>query len=145
MRTTKNVGKCNHETCIRDKKVGGFCQAHYQQNKAYGITWPLGTTRPNNTFKYRSKTSTGYVVVYQPEWTDNITGWMPEHSYIVARHIGRKLLKHENVHHKNGVRDDNRIENLELWSTSQPPGQRIEDKVAWAIELLKIYKPDKLV
>ena len=66
-------------------------------------------------------------------------GRIREHVYIMSCDLGRALYKGENVHHKNGNRLDNRIENLELWSTSQPPGQRIEDKIKWCIEFLSIY------
>jgi hypothetical protein len=69
---------------------------------------------------------------------------MPEHRWIMEQHLGRKLLPEETVHHKNGVRDDNRISNLELWSSRHPYGQRVEDKVEWAIELLALYAPEKL-
>lgn len=82
----------------------------------------------------RRVNETGYVYI------NTSLGSHSEHRAVMMQHLGRNLVDDENVHHVNGMRSDNRIENLELWSTSQPAGQRIADKIAWAREFIAKYE-----
>jgi len=66
-------------------------------------------------------------------------GYVFEHVLVMEELVGRHLVAGETVHHLNGVREDNRPENLELWTRPQPTGIRAADAVVWAHQVLERY------
>jgi hypothetical protein len=139
--------KSIHEICVMDecgKKhiAKGFCSTHYRSYKAW--------LDKDRSYENRSKINPsvdkeGYVLLYLPEHPNaSVNGQYSQHRLVMEQTLGRYLVKGENVHHKNGVRNDNRPENLEVWSIIQPKGQRIEDKVEYAMEILALYAPHLL-
>lgn len=125
--------KCKN--CQKDAICRGLCDTCYRRYLYHGgerrvISSTNGTLKKDG---YKVLSKKGHIFANQ-------SGRILEHTFVMANYLGRKLLRGEFVHHKNGVRADNRIENLELWSTMQPSGQRVEDKIKWCTEFLKIYE-----
>lgn len=80
----------------------------------------------------------GYVNIYYPEHPNSKgSGYVLEHRLVMSNHLKRELIKGENIHHKDGDRSNNNVSNLELWDSTQPSGQRVKDKIKWAINFLQ--------
>lgn len=133
--------RCALPECERGAHSGGYCRSHARRLRLYGD--PEGG-RPARTVTGRGHLNNGYWEVTVPTEERHLTNGVEhvgEHRLVMARALGRPLRADEFVHHLNGDRLDNRLENLELWSTAQPKGQRVTDKVAWAWSLIERYDP----
>ena len=141
-RAAKNNHKNHNRQWLCKCDCGTFVEYSTGQLNKYTS---CGCSQPGNRkYKHKDKVATGYghITIYKPNHprANKSTGRILEHTLIMEQKLGRYLLPNENVHHINGIRDDNRTENLELWSTSQPCGQRVKDKIEWAKEILETYK-----
>lgn len=136
---------CSIRPCPKPRAQGGFCSGHYSRHiRGADMHAPwvddVDVEDPDTWPSYVN--SGGYVVLNTSQGGNDRR--ILQHRWVMQKHLGRELLEHETVHHINGKRCDNRIENLELWSSRHPSGQRVEDKVLFAIEILSLYKPDAL-
>jgi hypothetical protein len=127
---------CEVDGCGGAHFAKGKCRRHYYRWRKHGDVF---ADTPIKTHKHPESEVTIDPNGYALEWDPSRKKRIYQHRLVMERLLGRKLHRHENVHHINGVRDDNRPENLELWSSSQPAGQRVADKLRWAQDLIELY------
>lgn len=128
---------CAAEGCEKHPVAKSLCDVHYWRQRTHGSL----DTPPGRERRARWRTNAqGYVFKYWPEHPcANRGGRVLEHHVVMCELLGRTLREGETVHHRNGIRSDNRPENLELWASRHPKGQRVEDLVAFAREILAEY------
>jgi hypothetical protein len=144
LKPLRSTGPCEVDGCDRQRYARGYCNTHY---KRLLHTGDVRADEPIRVVTGAGFDNHGYwlVPVARAErWLVDGERTVAEHRLVMARHLGRPLHPDESVHHRNGLRTDNRVENLELWSCAQPSGQRAEDKISFAVELLRRYRPELL-
>jgi len=127
-----STGICHIEGCENSTKRYGK-----NFNKYCSQCWSIPQIRADLWRKVAAKNSR-YASINKPEGfrivrPDGYTAvkkdgsMIPEHRVVMEKTLGRPLIKGESVHHKNGIRSDNRPENLELWVGRIRHGQRASD------------------
>lgn len=137
----KTGNPCVTAGCKRLTVANGVCAACYARIQRRGT---VEYSKKHLARFEKTIDSKGYVSIPLPDHPNaRKSKRLFEHRYVMSDFLGRRLRKNENIHHKNGDRADNRIENLELWVTSQPSGQRPLDLMKWARRILKAYASDE--
>jgi hypothetical protein len=127
---------CKIPGCANFHQARGLCAPHYVAMTAAGRLDEFPQLRGQNQARirpigHRQLDPDGYVTI------KTAAGIRSEHRVVMEQMLGRPLLRSESVHHINGVRGDNRPENLELWHSlgkwkkNQPPGQRVAELIAY--------------
>lgn len=139
------LGKCQCGHC--NENIPLVSQKGYLRRFKHGHgIWGERNPRWNNR---RSKRTLGYILIYLPDHPNcDQRGYYPEHRFVMEQHLGRYLLKTEVVHHINRNVKDNRIENLELFSSngehiSKTIIKDMSDRFCYECKTKTVYKDKK--
>lgn len=144
----ERLGECVVDGCDRLawRISSGMCSMHHRRSQ---LGRPLEQPKRGSTNVYVTNAD-GYVIVYGPRArAAGYPNGVRMHRLVWEEHAGKKLLPEETVHHKNLIRDDNRIENLELWPSNHGKGARADDLIDYIgehhlVALLERFEPQVL-
>lgn len=132
LRTRARISTCAHcgEDYLTSMKRSKFCGRRCSgQYWAKNKDWPSGPD--DRHWRGGRNIANGYIRLWRPDHPSarhKKKPYVMEHRLVMEEHLGRFLKRDEHVHHLNGIKDDNRLENLELWTVPHPRGVRKRDK-----------------
>jgi len=121
---TVNGPFCRLRGCQEPRYTNGLCAMHSHRLRTLGDV--------GSPDRKKAKPGTGYLTPHGYRQITINGRHHLEHRLVMEEILGRSLKPFERVHHRNGIRSDNRVSNLELWATS--PGQRVDDLVSFVVE-----------
>jgi hypothetical protein len=126
----KKCEQCNKYYIIAPQhfKTSRFCTRHCSSKSQ-----PKQGEKSRRWNGGRRKNNSGYVEIWiskeERQKRNRKRQYILEHRLVMEKKLGRKLQENESIHHINGVKDDNRPENLELWVKHSTPGIRTKDVI----------------
>jgi hypothetical protein len=141
VKRVRPVKLCSVAGCGRVARAKALCNMHRIRLRFHGD--PGEATPRRGLGGTGSISPAGYRYLYRPSHPNAAkNGNVAEHVVIMAQMIGRALRKGESVHHRNGIRADNRPENLELRTTAtHPAGQSVADMLEFCQQYIAEYAP----
>jgi len=97
--------------------------------------------KPSKYTQQKRKHTQGYMLVYKPDLMHN-KNYLLEHRVVMEEYLGRHLEKGEIVHHLNGDKADNRIENLVFFKNMGQHRKFHQNLCKYVFDFINIYLPD---
>jgi hypothetical protein len=123
---------CTVPGCQRQHSAKGLCKTHYERQRTKG-SLDAKPKRPAG----EGTVASGYCVFVKHIGGKKVR--IRRCRLVMEQKLGRKLRPEETVHHRNGIKTDDRPSNLELWSTVHPKGQRVSDLLKFARSIIRLY------
>lgn len=126
---SRKIGEARIGTHISEEHKKIISKAHKGKKLSKETREKMAQSKRINGSGHTKKRKDGYIAVYYPMHPkSNKDGYIMQHHLVMEKHIGRYIKDDEVVHHINGIKDDNRIENLKLMTFREHAGLHMKER-----------------